>query len=196
MATIPNWVLRILLWLFVFLPLFIFFFFFLIGFQWPQDPVVAHILLAIWLVWFLYSIYKVIISLFKKHEEEFVSLLGQTQQLAKEMGRNRKRFALSLQNEIKYIDYDEIMRCEASNTYTIFYFNTKESVVATKPLKEYADLLAPNGFLRTHQSHLVNPKYVKSWLKEDGGILLMNNGDKIPVSKPNREAVKQVLQEL
>lgn len=121
-------------------------------------------------------------------------LLEQTQQSARET--NRKRFALSLQNEIKYIHYDDIVRCEASNTYTIFYFNTKENAVATKTLKEFADFLTPNGFIRTHQSHLVNPKFVKSWLKEDGGVLLMDNGKKIPVSKPNREIVKQILQQL
>src|SRR5690606_40328327 len=49
-------------------------------------------------------------------------------------------------------------------------------------------------FLRTHQSHLVNPKYVKSWLKEDGGMLLLISGEKIPVSKPHKETVKQALQ--
>ncbi len=42
-------------------------------------------------------------------------------------------------------------------------------------------------------THLINPLFVKSWLKEDGGILLINNGDKIPVSKPNRETLKLAL---
>ena len=67
--------------------------------------------------------------------------------------------------------------------------------MVSKSLKEYADLLCPNGFLRTHQSHLVNPKYVKSWLKEDGGILLLLSGEKIPISKPNKDTVKQALQQ-
>ncbi|MFN0291389.1 LytTR family transcriptional regulator DNA-binding domain-containing protein [Pedobacter helvus] len=49
--------------------------------------------------------------------------------------------------------------------------------------------------IRTHQSHLVNPAFVKSWLKEDGGILLLTSGEKIPVSKPNKEAVKLALQQ-
>jgi len=66
----------------------------------------------------------------------------------------------------------------------------------SKSLKEYADLLCPNGFLRTHQSHLVNPRYVKSWLREDGGILLLLSGEKIPISKPNKHNVKQALQQL
>jgi two-component system LytT family response regulator len=71
-----------------------------------------------------------------------------------------------------------------------------EKILVSKSLKEYADLLRPNGFLRTHQSHLVNPKYVKSWLKEDSGVLLLMSGEKIPISKPNKDTVKQALQQL
>lgn len=106
------------------------------------------------------------------------------------------KIALQMQGEIRYITLSEIIRCEADNTYTHFFLSSGEKILVSKSLKEYADLLRPNGFLRTHQSHLVNPKCVKSWLKEDGGILLLNSGEKIPVSKSNKETVKQALQKL
>ena len=105
------------------------------------------------------------------------------------------KIALQMQSEIRYITLADIIRCEADNTYTYFFLSNGEKILVSKSLKEYADLLRPNGFLRTHQSHLVNPKYVKSWLKEDGGILLLTSGEKIPVSKPNREQVKSLLQQ-
>lgn len=101
-----------------------------------------------------------------------------------------------MQSEIRYIVLSEIMRCEADNTYTFFFLANNEKLLVSKSLKEYADLLKPNGFLRTHQSHLVNPKFVKSWLKEDGGVLLLTSGEKIPISKPNKEIVKLALQQL
>lgn len=103
------------------------------------------------------------------------------------------KIALPQQNEIRYVSVDEIVRCAADNTYTFFHLSNGEKILISKPLKEYSDLLKPQGFVRVHQSHLVNPKFVKSWLKEDGGTLLMNDGNKIPVSKPNREMVKTVL---
>ena len=65
--------------------------------------------------------------------------------------------------------------------------------IAGQRIKEYNDLLRPLGFLRSHQSHLINKMFVKSWLKEDGGCLLLSNGDKVPVSRPNRNAVQQAL---
>lgn len=106
------------------------------------------------------------------------------------------KIALQMQSEIRYVTISEIIRCEADNTYTHFFLSSDEKILVSKSLKEYADLLCPNGFLRTHQSHLVNPKYVKSWLKEDGGILLLMSGEKIPISKPNKDTVKQALQQL
>lgn len=106
------------------------------------------------------------------------------------------KIALPMQSEIRYIPLTEIIRCEADNTYTFFFLANDEKILVSKSLKEYADLLRPNGFLRTHQSHLVNPKYVKSWLKEDGGVLLLMSGEKIPISKPNKDTVKQALQQL
>jgi len=109
---------------------------------------------------------------------------------------NISKIALQMQSEIRYVSLSEIIRCEADNTYTRFFLSSNEKILVSKSLKEYADLLRPNGFLRTHQSHLVNPKYVKSWLKEDGGILLLTSGEKIPVSKPNKDSVKQALQKL
>ncbi|ARS42886.1 DNA-binding response regulator [Sphingobacteriaceae bacterium GW460-11-11-14-LB5] len=109
---------------------------------------------------------------------------------------NVSKIALQMQGEIRYVTLSEIIRCEADNTYTHFFLSGDEKILVSKSLKEYADLLRPNGFLRTHQSHLVNPKYVKSWLKEDGGILLLTSGEKIPISKPNKDTVKQALQRL
>lgn len=103
------------------------------------------------------------------------------------------KIALPQLHEIRYVAVGDIIRCVADNTYTFFYLSNGDKILISKPLKEYSDLLKPHGFVRAHQSHLVNPKFVKSWLKEDGGMLLMNNGDKIPVSKPNREMVKAIL---
>ena len=125
----------------------------------------------------------------KKNGEQLNFLLNQIKRSEPAV----PKIALPQQHEIRYVAVDDIVRCVADNTYTFFYLSIDEKILISKPLKEYSDLLKPHGFVRAHQSHLVNPKFVKSWLKEDGGTLLMNNGDKIPVSKPNREMVKAIL---
>ncbi|TCC86623.1 response regulator transcription factor [Pedobacter frigiditerrae] len=126
---------------------------------------------------------------FKTHNEQLSFLLQHIKQPQAVQGK----IALPTQNEIRYVEISDIMRCEASNTYTFFYLVGGDKILISKSLKEYADLLKLKGFLRTHQTHLINPAFVTSWLKEDGGVLLMKNGDKIPVSKPNREMIKEAL---
>jgi two-component system LytT family response regulator len=118
------------------------------------------------------------------------------QYLADYLGKDEQkplRIALPMFNEIRYVAVSDIIRCEAENTYTYFYLSGGERLLISKTLKEYADLLAAHGFLRSHQSHLVNLKYIKSWLKEDGGMLLLVDQSRIPVSKLNRERVKSAL---
>ena len=103
------------------------------------------------------------------------------------------RIALPMFSETRYVNIPDIIRCEADNTYTKFMLTGGEEILVSKTLKEYADLLTQHRFIRTHQSHLVNIAYVKSWLREDGGSLLLTNGTKVPVSKLNREKVKEAL---
>ncbi len=66
-------------------------------------------------------------------------------------------------------------------------------MLVCKTLKEFADLLKPHNFIRTHQSHLVNINNVKSYLAEDGGTILLNNLQKVLISRQNRELVKSAL---
>lgn len=103
------------------------------------------------------------------------------------------KIALPQQNEIRYIDIANIVRCEANNTYTWFHLDDKEKILVSKPLKEYDELLGQYGFVRCHQTHLINPRFIKSLSKTDGGILLLQNGEKIPVSKSKKEIVKLAL---
>lgn len=125
--------------------------------------------------------------LYKKQNEQLLFLV---QELS---AGKTKKIALPTQEAIRYVEVAAIVRCEASNNYTYIFLQDGEKILIAKTLKEYADLLPPTEFLRTHQSHLVNRNYIKSWLKEDGGMLLLTNGTTIPVSRVNRERIRTAL---
>ena len=63
----------------------------------------------------------------------------------------------------------------------------------TKAIKEYEELLSGYGFIRVHQSHLVNINCVDHFDKRDGGTLVMVDGSSVPVASRKRQ---QVLTEL
>ncbi|MES2376455.1 MAG: LytTR family DNA-binding domain-containing protein [Bacteroidota bacterium] len=119
--------------------------------------------------------------------------LGYLLDYLKDENKTRPRIALPMFGETRYVNLNDIVRCEADNTYTRFMLAQGETLLTSKTLKEYADILTEHNFLRTHQSHLVNMQYIKSWLNEDGGSLLLTDNTKIPVSKANRGKLKDIL---
>ncbi|MPR36964.1 LytR/AlgR family response regulator transcription factor [Salmonirosea aquatica] len=115
------------------------------------------------------------------------------QLLASQQANEEPRLALSTTKETRLVKVGEIVRCESANTYTTFFLSDGESMLVCKPIYEYDELLKKYGFLRCHQSHLVNKTWVKSWRKQYGDFLLLNDGTEIPISRGKKEAVKRAL---
>jgi two-component system LytT family response regulator len=108
--------------------------------------------------------------------------------------KDTHRIALTTLKEVHFIRTMDIIRCEASNNYSFFFLANGEKLTVSKPIYEYEELLTPYGFIRSHQSHLVNMHYIKSWVKEDGGYLLLDNGDQVPVSRNKKESVMNAIE--
>lgn len=105
-----------------------------------------------------------------------------------------QKIALPTQKEIYLVQVKDIVRCESSNNYTTFFLTNGSSHLISKPLYEYDELLNPYGFVRCHQSHLVNQKHVTSILNEDAGYLIMDyTTQKIPIAKQRKSVVKSSL---
>lgn len=77
----------------------------------------------------------------------------------------------------------EIVRCEASNNYTILFLENKKQFVVTKPLSDFEKLFNTNDFCRIHQSHLINLSYVQEYIKGKGGDVILKDGSKVAVSQ-------------
>jgi two-component system LytT family response regulator len=84
------------------------------------------------------------------------------------------------------INPDDIIRIEASNNYSQFYFTNRPKLLISKTLKEFEELLIPHHFFRIHQSHLINMIHVESIQSEDGGFVLMKQGHKVEISRRRR----------
>jgi two-component system LytT family response regulator len=114
--------------------------------------------------------------------------------LQNQQHKDDHRIALPSSKETRFIKIIEITRCASSNNYTTFYTLNGESVLTSKPIFEYEQLLQGYGFIRCHQSHLVNKRYIKSWVKQDGGYLVLEDGTHIPVSRQKKDLVKKQLE--
>ena len=101
--------------------------------------------------------------------------------------QKEKKIALTLSDEIRLITLSEIVRIEADSNYAKFFLRNEEEIVVSKHLGFYYEILKDFGFMRVHQSHLVNQQYVDRYVKRDGGYLLLNNGHQVPISRTQKE---------
>lgn len=107
-----------------------------------------------------------------------------------------QKITLHSLEKIMVVALKDIIRCESDNNNTVFYLTDGQKIFITKTLKYYSDIFKNNNFLRVHQSHLVNLDYVKAYVKTEGGYLLLNNNEHLPVSVRKKNEVIEVLNNL
>lgn len=118
------------------------------------------------------------------------SLENLVEYLKHENDKTNHKIAISSLKEIHFIAVNQIIRCESSNSYTTIILENQEQIVSTTSLFEYQNLLEKYGFIRCHQSHLVNKNFIKSIKKSEGNILILTNKDEIPMSRDKKKLVK------
>ncbi|HOZ74673.1 MAG TPA: LytTR family DNA-binding domain-containing protein [Flavobacterium sp.] len=106
---------------------------------------------------------------------------------------NYKRIALSTADGIHVFEVSDIIRCEGEDNYTTFYIKNNKPVIISRTLKEYEDLLGEYGFERIHQSHLINLAYLKSYIKKDGGYVVMADNANLPISQRKKERLQELI---
>ncbi|MEO6254672.1 MAG: LytTR family DNA-binding domain-containing protein [Ferruginibacter sp.] len=106
---------------------------------------------------------------------------GATKDLQNQPGVHK--ISLASSNELLFVNTDDIIRVEAQNNYSHFYFVNRPKIIVSKTLKEFDDQLTPHNFYRVHQSHLINLNYVEAVQSSDGDYVLLQQGHKVEISR-------------
>jgi two-component system, LytTR family, response regulator len=91
-------------------------------------------------------------------------------------------------NAYEIVNIADIIRCEASESYTYFFLVGGKKFLVTTGLKHYEDILPSSQFIRVHHHHLINMNHVVRYLKTDGGYAIMSDNSKIEISRRKRES--------
>lgn len=124
------------------------------------------------------------------HKESFNERISIQQAAAH--GALPEKVVFATKETFEFIKPSDIMYCEALSNYTAIH-TVASKLVVSKTLKEVEDLLIHYNFLRVHRSFLVNPSFIKRYVKTLGGSLIMENELEISISKTRKEAVMQIL---
>ncbi|MEP7258831.1 MAG: LytTR family DNA-binding domain-containing protein [Flavitalea sp.] len=98
-----------------------------------------------------------------------------------------EKIAVPTHEGLDFIPIKSILHIESSSNYSKIFFMEGKPLLVTRLLKEFEDLLLPYHFFRVHNSHLINLKYIKKYIRGEGGQVIMQNGDVVDVSRRKKD---------
>ena len=100
-----------------------------------------------------------------------------------------RQIALPTAEGFEVVTISKIIRCEANEHFTNFYFKGEDRPkMICRMLRYYDELLSDaHGFFRTHRSHLVNIRHVVGYKRGKSGSILMRDGHLVPLALKRKE---------
>ena len=102
------------------------------------------------------------------------------------------KIAVPSSEGVYFFMIDDILRMEADRSYTHIHLVNRKPFIASKTLKHFEEMLDEFKFIRTHKSHLVNPKHITR-ISNDNEFVLLTDGSKVEVSRRKKDEVQEQL---
>src|SRR5688500_9723742 len=102
------------------------------------------------------------------------------------------KIAVPSSEGVYFFMIEDILHLAAEGSYTHIHLAGKRPFIASKTLKHFEEMLDEFKFIRTHKSHLVNPRHITR-ISNDNEFVLLTDGSKVEVSRRKKEEVLQQL---
>jgi len=100
---------------------------------------------------------------------------------------SQQKMAIPTITGLTFVPVQDILRFEAQGNYTNICLTGGETIMATRTIKDYEDLLPDTIFCRVHSSHIINLSRIQKYQKGRGGMVIMEDGTAIEVASRRRE---------
>ncbi len=104
-----------------------------------------------------------------------------------------KKLVLKTLERVYVVESDEIVRMESSGSYTTAFLADGNKILVSRQLLEFDQLLTPLGFMRVHQSHLVNMNHLFYFDKTQCEAV-MKDTSRVPVATRKKEQLLQYIE--
>lgn len=101
--------------------------------------------------------------------------------------QGERRIGLQLGDGLLFVKLDQIMYLRADGSYTHIHLSDGQKLTVTKKLLEYEKLEQWGDFMRIHRSHIINIQHIAKILKQDGGTVIMGDGESFPISGEKKQ---------
>ena len=106
--------------------------------------------------------------------------------------REQEKLVLKDKYGLQIVQIKDIIHLEANGSYTKFYLHEQDSILVSKGLKDYENILSTDLFFRCHQSHLINIDHLQRFDKRDGDYLILKDGSRVPLATRKRERLLSI----
>jgi two-component system, LytTR family, response regulator len=105
------------------------------------------------------------------------------------------KIAIPTGEGMEFLPIRDILRIESSANYSKLYLLNGHTMLVTRLLKDFEEMLLPYRFYRVHHSHLINLSYIRKYIRGEGGQVVMQNGDTIDVARRKKEEFLKLIAE-
>jgi two-component system LytT family response regulator len=99
----------------------------------------------------------------------------------------QQKMAIPTVTGLNFVPVQDILRFEAKGNYTVIYLSSGETIMATRTIRDYEEVLPDTVFCRIHTSHIINLTRIQKYQKGRGGSVIMEDGAVIEVAARRRE---------
>lgn len=107
--------------------------------------------------------------------------------LNENLERKYTRISLPTQEGLTVVELASIMHIESSSNYSLLHFAQGDSLLVSKSLNQFEEMLAGLGFVRIHNTHIINGKQVRKYHRGRGGRVTLTNGTNLAVSASRKK---------
>ena len=107
-----------------------------------------------------------------------------------------QRLMVATLGRIDIVNLAHLVRIEAQSNYSKLIFEDGRELLVAKVLKKFEEQLDNTLFIRTHKTHLVNLRFIKSYEGIENKSVVLANGENIAVSRSKQHRVMRQLMSL
>jgi len=104
-----------------------------------------------------------------------------------------QKIAFPQREGYEFIPAENILYCHAEGAYTYIHLVGNKKFLISKNLGDIEEILPSDIFQRIHHSTIINLHHITNFIKSDGGYLLLDNGEKLMISKAKKETLMEKL---
>ncbi len=110
---------------------------------------------------------------------------------------NFNKIGLPFSDGLKFVNFEDIIMFEADGMYTKVTTIKETEILVCKPLRHFVDLLEIQPiFYKPHRSYLINLKYIREYIRKDGGYIIMDNDKSVSIANDKKEEFLTIIQNI